>query len=421
MSSSYVDLREHRAAAIRVLRQLGHEVLAMEDMVAGSAPPLTKVLDMVDRAEAYVGIFAWRYGSLPALPLPATVKVRGAKPGETSITHFEYLRAKQREITILAFLLEENEPWSPAFVDGFALDTKGTLAGVERIRALRLELQQEKVVSWFTTPASLEARVAAAVTMAGLSSQIDVQPAVAVPSGGPGTVDSSAGMIIAKAVGKADASQRVFKIDLAQTWWSTRLYLIAALAERLTQVRRVLVVRSPPPGDPATAGPSDHVAFVGQLSTATIIATLKPMHPQLAKFERWLLTQPAPMDDTETAAMECMRAGWAPAFGGARATSPDALAAEQRVKIDLTPDLLIRWFGDSMLQQPVEIFDLKRASVVDLMRLVDYPSPFVPVLSGRAAGAPEALGEVEVLDKTALNARLAHSYLTELKERDRIE
>jgi Domain of unknown function (DUF4062) len=35
VSSSFEDLREHRAAAIRVLRQLGHEVLAMEDMIAG--------------------------------------------------------------------------------------------------------------------------------------------------------------------------------------------------------------------------------------------------------------------------------------------------------------------------------------------------------------------------------------------------
>jgi hypothetical protein len=49
-------------AAVRVLRQLGHEVVAMEEMVAGAAAPLSKVIEMVDRSEAYVGIFAWRYG-----------------------------------------------------------------------------------------------------------------------------------------------------------------------------------------------------------------------------------------------------------------------------------------------------------------------------------------------------------------------
>src|ERR671923_1258005 len=95
VSSSFEDLREHRAAAIRVLRQLGHEVLAMEDMIAGSAAPLAKVLEMVDRSEAYVGVFAWRYGYVPAPaaePHPPGVislpVVEGAVAGETSITHY---------------------------------------------------------------------------------------------------------------------------------------------------------------------------------------------------------------------------------------------------------------------------------------------------------------------------------------------
>lgn len=65
VSSSFEDLADYRAAAIRVLRQLGHEVVAMENMVAGASAPLHKVLEMVDRCEAYLGIFAWRYGYVP--------------------------------------------------------------------------------------------------------------------------------------------------------------------------------------------------------------------------------------------------------------------------------------------------------------------------------------------------------------------
>src|SRR5262245_17774852 len=95
VSSSFEDLREHRAAAIRVLRQLGHDVVAMEDMTAGSATPLIKVLEMVDRSEAYVGIFAWRYGYVPKAkeraargrrtrPQAQAVAVADAIPGETS-------------------------------------------------------------------------------------------------------------------------------------------------------------------------------------------------------------------------------------------------------------------------------------------------------------------------------------------------
>jgi hypothetical protein len=94
ISSSFEDLREHRAAAIRVLRQLGHEVLAMEDMIAGSAAPLAKVIDMVDQSEAYVGVFAWRYGYIPGQGAdrqrpPSIPTVERACYGETSVTHYE--------------------------------------------------------------------------------------------------------------------------------------------------------------------------------------------------------------------------------------------------------------------------------------------------------------------------------------------
>jgi hypothetical protein len=91
-------------------------------------------------------------------------------------------------------------------------------------------------------------------------------------------------------------------------------------------------------------------------------------------------------------------------------------------KVDLTPELLRRWFGETMLQQPVRITDLGRASVVDLLRLLDYPNDYVPVITRRAtetAGLPVS-GQVDVLDKNALNARLARSYLVELMDRARI-
>jgi hypothetical protein len=98
------------------------------------------------------------------------------------------------------------------------------------------------------------------------------------------------------------------------------------------------------------------------------------------------------------------------------ATQSDPYEAEREVKVDVSTDRLRRWFGDSMLQQPVEITDLKRASVVDLMRLLDYPNDFVPVLSARVPDLDEPTGCVEVIDKVALTARLARSYLDELRD-----
>jgi hypothetical protein len=43
LSSTYVDLVEHRAAVARVLRQMGHEVIGMEEYVAEGARPLEQV------------------------------------------------------------------------------------------------------------------------------------------------------------------------------------------------------------------------------------------------------------------------------------------------------------------------------------------------------------------------------------------
>jgi hypothetical protein len=91
-------------------------------------------------------------------------------------------------------------------------------------------------------------------------------------------------------------------------------------------------------------------------------------------------------------------------------------------KVDLTTELLRRWFGDAMLQEPMHIADLQRASVVDLLRLLDYPNDYVPVLTRHAPateGQP-ARERVDVIDKGALNARLARSYLVELLDRARI-
>jgi hypothetical protein len=422
VSSSFEDLKEHRTAVIRVLRQLGHEVLAMEDLVAASAIPLDKVLDMVDRSEAYVGLFAWRYGYVPGSsadppqkPQPKGPLVDGATYGKTSITEYEFLRAVQRKIPVMAFLLDEQYPWPPHSIDGFDNTRPHAPANANDIRALRQRLQLKSVVSWFTTPTDLEARVSAAVTMAGLTRQLDLQPATALdPNAGVAMGDTSAEYGITQTILAAGDHQRALKIDLCTTWWSTRLYLIAALANRLTQVRRILVVDSSPTA-PTKLPTAER--FVGQLSTSAILSTIGPKLPALREFEKWLQSHPAEFNEV-SAEIQDLLGGWNQAFSDAPGNHPN----ESRVKVDLTPVLLRRWFGDAMLQQPVHISDLQRASVVDLLRLLDYPNEYVPVLTRHAPafeGGPP-LERVDVMDKDALNARLARSYLVELMDRARI-
>jgi hypothetical protein len=431
VSSSFEDLREHRTAAIRVLRQLGHEVLAMEDMTAASGAPLAKVLDMVDRSEAYVGVFAWRYGHVPArAPEPGppgamrVPLVAGAVDGETSITHYEYLRAVERKLPIMAFLLDEHCPWPPQLIDGFDTTRGQAPPNADKIRALRQLLQQERVVSWFTTPNDLEARVSAAVTMAGLTRQLDLQPAAALPPGVGVAGDSSAAEGIKQAIIAAGDHQRALKIDLATTWWSTRLYLIATLAQHLTQARRILVVDTRPddsaaqPGLPSrrTAGESEE-RFVGQLSTSAILTTIGPKVRALDTFAQSLQKRSLEYNDVR-AEIQALLDEWCQAFADVTGIH----ANERLAKVDLSAELLRRWFGDAMLQQPLHIADLQRASVVDLLRLLDYPNDYVPVLTRHAADAEHepATERVDVVDKGTLNTRLARSYLVELLDRARL-
>lgn len=379
----------------------------MEDLVAASAAPLMKVIEMIDRSDAYVGIFAWRYGYVPGhdpSPAPQTQapSVKDAKWGETSITHYEYLRALERKLPVMGFLLDERCAWPPQLIDGFDTTTPGAPKNADRIRALRLELQQQKIVSWFSAPADLEARVSAAVTMAGVTSQLNLQAATALAANsGTGDSDSSGGMSLAIIDAVAN-QQHALKIDLASVWWSTRLYLIAALAERLTQVRRILIVKSNAVAE----------EFIGQISTAAIRSTIEPKLPVLDNFRAALRARSTILDDVNQEINQVMTE-WQSTF---------VAPPEGFVKVDLTPELLRRWFSEAMLQQPVHITDLERASVVDLLRLLDYPNDYVPVITRRAlaTGNLSVSEQVDVLDKNALNARLARSYLLELMDRARI-
>jgi hypothetical protein len=157
--------------------------------------------------------------------------------------------------------------------------------------------------------------------------------------------------------------------------------------------------------------------FIGQLSTSAIVSTIGPKSPALRTFERWLQKRKVQYSDV-SAEIGGILDGWRNAFGDDLGVH----ANERTAKVDLTAELLRRWFGDAMLQQPVHIADLRRASVVDLLRLLDYPNDYVPVLTRHdpATEGQPAPERVDVVDKLALNARLARSYLVELLDRARI-
>lgn len=109
----------------------------MEDYVAADTRPLAKCLDDVGASDVYVGIFAWRYGSIP----------EDDNPARRSITELEYRKATELGKTRLIFLLADEASWKRSQMDEV---TGGAESGA-RIRALRSELSKSYLVSFFET------------------------------------------------------------------------------------------------------------------------------------------------------------------------------------------------------------------------------------------------------------------------------
>jgi hypothetical protein len=143
ISSTYVDLITEREAAAQAIRRLGHLAIAMEDYVATDQRPVDKCLQDVKRCDAYVGIFAWRYGYIP-------------EGYDKSISHLEYETAKNAGIPCLIFLTDQKAKWPVEYVT----------TGEERIKIdqLRSELKKEYIVSFFKNADELGGLVSAAVS-----------------------------------------------------------------------------------------------------------------------------------------------------------------------------------------------------------------------------------------------------------------
>lgn len=394
VSSTFEDLREHRAAATQVLRQLGHDVIAMEDYVAESSVPLAKVLEDVASCDVLVEIVAWRYGYVPKQGPP----VRDATPGKTSITEYEYRKAVEANKKVLAFLLDERAPWPVHHIDGIREPKKGAAIG-----AFRAELQQKWLVSYFTTPDSLASRVSAAVGAVGMRQEIErqlVAPLSATTLSSftyPTYLSDSHTMPIVELVGQP-APALAAAIDLSTTWWSTRLYLLAAIGQELGDLRRIVVLD----------WEEDEQRFVGMVSAGAVRQALRRIHPQADRFEKRVLVR-TPGPDVRQTARNYLEQEWNKILGA----SPGDSGPESSIALTVNRPNLRLWLGESLLETPVAVDDLEAASAIDLLRILDYPNDFVPVTSRRAPGEQA----VQLVNKRELTDRLARNTIVEMLDR----
>jgi len=148
LSSTYMDLVEHREAVRRVLQQLRPEptIVCMENYTAGPRRPVDQCLEDVKSCDAYIGLLAWRYGYIDE-----------DYPGSNgrSITELEYRQALESKVPVLFFVVDAKIDWPDEFRE------EGP--GVEKLRALREEVMRDWLVGEFTDPLDLALAVSTAV------------------------------------------------------------------------------------------------------------------------------------------------------------------------------------------------------------------------------------------------------------------
>src|SRR5688572_2928586 len=124
ISSTARDLPDHRKKVMDACMRLGMFFPdMMEHLTATDANALQVSLRIADRADLYVGIFAFRYGYVP--------------DGQTiSVTEAEYDRAVERNTPRLIFLMSDEHNIKPGDVE--------TGAGADKLTKLKERLKKER-------------------------------------------------------------------------------------------------------------------------------------------------------------------------------------------------------------------------------------------------------------------------------------
>ncbi|HEY7984825.1 MAG TPA: DUF4062 domain-containing protein, partial [Ktedonobacterales bacterium] len=154
ISSTAVDLsgsrHPYREKVADALLRLDLFPEGMEQFNAQGAGDGTEVsLAELLTCDLYIGVVAWRYGTVPA-------------GQDLSITHQEYRKARELGRPCYIFLADPATEARAGADDLFPAALRDP-AHSEELRAFRAELQREKVVDYFTTPEDLAGKLLAAL------------------------------------------------------------------------------------------------------------------------------------------------------------------------------------------------------------------------------------------------------------------
>lgn len=147
ISSTLLDLPDHRREVREACLRQDMFPLMMESLPASDADAISVSLDMVERADVYIGVFGYRYGHIPT-------------GRDISITEMEYNRACERGIPRLIFVIDEDHLVRHKDVE--------CGQGEQKLRELLGRI--DRVWARFLSPADLRAHVIDSLARLRLSS-----------------------------------------------------------------------------------------------------------------------------------------------------------------------------------------------------------------------------------------------------------
>src|ERR1035441_1168718 len=164
LSSTFTDLKEHRAALIKAIKGQGLTDVAMEN---DSAKPDVDVIDsslqMVRDASAYIGVISRKYGQTPLCP--------ARNPNQLSITELEFNEAQRLGRPILLFIMGDKHLLREADVETDPGKKEKLNAFRERAKQMKPDSPVHRVYATFDSLEDFTAKAIHAV--AGLRRYLD--------------------------------------------------------------------------------------------------------------------------------------------------------------------------------------------------------------------------------------------------------
>lgn len=176
ISATARDLEPQRLAAQEAC--LANDVFPvwMKHLPAQDADGFKVSMEMVDRADIYIGIYAMRYGWVPDFD----------NPKQVSITELEFDRALERKASgklkeLLIFIAGEDTRYSRG-------DIEMSESAQQKLEAFRQRASSRRVVSFFNSTEELQRQISEA--LAAFKDRHRVEPVPGSDDNGPGSTKS---------------------------------------------------------------------------------------------------------------------------------------------------------------------------------------------------------------------------------------